>query len=69
MNNIIVPQRAKCNCGKSVNNHHWLCDKCYGIKTKNNQILLEILKKREDKLIRKKNKIIKELREKLQEIK
>lgn len=25
----IIPERKRCNCGKLVLNHHWLCDKCY----------------------------------------
>ena len=31
---LIKPQRDKCDCGKKVKNHHWLCDKCWGGKAK-----------------------------------
>jgi hypothetical protein len=30
----IVPLRRKCDCGKAVTNHHYLCDKCWGLKEK-----------------------------------
>jgi hypothetical protein len=29
---IIKPLRAKCDCGKKVKNHHFLCDSCWGKK-------------------------------------
>ncbi len=29
---IIKPLRLRCNCGKRVLNHHWLCDGCYSKK-------------------------------------
>lgn len=30
----IVPLVSRCKCGSKVLNHHFLCDKCYSIKTK-----------------------------------
>ena len=30
----IIPMRKRCECGKPVKNHHWLCDKCWGKKAK-----------------------------------
>ena len=38
----IIPRREKCDCGKQVKNHHWLCDKCWGKKNR----LKEIKKKK-----------------------
>jgi protease II len=34
MIDIIKPLRKKGDCGKSVKNHHWLCDKCWGRRAK-----------------------------------
>lgn len=31
---LIIPRRNRCDCGKVVKNHHWLCDKCWGKKAK-----------------------------------
>jgi len=28
------PLRKRCDCGAQVKNHHLLCDKCWGKKTK-----------------------------------
>jgi len=28
------PMRERCDCGNAVKNHHWLCDKCWGKKSK-----------------------------------
>lgn len=29
---VIIPERPRCDCGKRVLNHHWLCDFCYSKK-------------------------------------
>lgn len=33
-NKPIIPERDRCDCGKKVLNHHWLCDFCYSAKKK-----------------------------------
>lgn len=38
---IIFPERPRCHCGKKVKNHHWLCDSCYGDKSKKMQIRMD----------------------------
>ena len=30
----IIPERQRCDCGRRVLNHHWLCDSCYSKKQK-----------------------------------
>ena len=34
MNQIIEPQRKRCDCGSQVTSHHWKCNKCWGKKAK-----------------------------------
>jgi len=34
MKEKIIPRRNKCDYGIKVENHHWLCDKCWGKKEK-----------------------------------
>lgn len=31
----IIPERKRCDCGKRVLNHHWLCDDCWSKNCKN----------------------------------
>ena len=31
---IIIPERKKCECGKKVTDHHWLCNSCHAKKQK-----------------------------------
>jgi hypothetical protein len=31
---VIIPMRNRCDCGKKVLNHHWLCDHCWGKKAR-----------------------------------
>lgn len=28
----IIPLRNKCECGKRVTDHHWLCNRCHRLK-------------------------------------
>jgi len=61
----IIPEREKCDCGKKVLNHHWLCDECWSKKYGNK------FRKKEDKRRRKTgretiiNPIPKELKKKI----
>jgi hypothetical protein len=43
---IIIPLKDKCDCGKKVTSHHFLCDKCYSIKQKrkHNKIQTRLVK-------------------------
>lgn len=38
MKEKIIPQRKTCECGNEVLNHHWLCDKCWGIRAKDKRV-------------------------------
>ena len=28
----LITLRKRCDCGRKVENHHYLCDKCWGIR-------------------------------------
>lgn len=67
----IIPEREFCYCGKKVKNHHWLCDKCWGEKTKikskikSYEFTKKISKSKEGKKVLEDN--IKKLKKKLKE--
>ncbi len=42
----IIPLVERCSCGNSVDNHHFLCDKCWGKRAKK---LSELKKQEEEK--------------------
>lgn len=54
----LKPIKKKCNCGRKVLNHHYLCDKCYSerdkinLKIKSINSLMKDLEKRR-KLLKK----------------
>lgn len=29
---LVIPQRERCDCGRLVTDHHWLCNKCHAEK-------------------------------------
>jgi hypothetical protein len=54
-NKKIIPCRERCECGKKVLNHHWLCDGCYGKKHK---LLHKKNKKKKAKILKRMTEII-----------
>jgi hypothetical protein len=52
----IIPQRNRCDCGRKVHNHHWLCDACWGKKTqKEFQNKLQKTTKKHEVIFKKQN--------------